>query len=184
MMWDLPISVEINGKNHPIRNKCDFHVVLDVICALNDNELTDEEKVKCALFIFYEDISAIDDFDAAIKEMFRIINGGEEQEENQDQKPQLMDWQHDFSQLAPPISRVLGYDVRTPDKYTHWYSFLGGYMEIGECTFSTIVSIRSKRAKGKKLDKWEEEYIREHRKMVELPQKLTAEEKELLNSEW
>ena len=184
MMWDLPIAVEINGKSHPIRNKCDYRVVLDVICALNDNELAEEEKVKCALFIFYEDISAIDDFDTAIKEMFRIINGGEEQEENQEQRPQLMDWEHDFPQLAPPISRVLGYDVRTPDKYTHWYSFLGGYMEIGECTFSTIVSIRSKRAKGKKLDKWEEEYIREHRKMVELPRKLTAEEEEFLNSDW
>lgn len=184
MMWDLPIAVEINGKSHPIRNKCDYRVVLDVICALNDNELTDEEKVKCALLIFYEDISAIDDFEVAIKEMFRIINSGEEQEENQEQKPALMDWEHDFSQLAPPISRVLGYDVRTPDKYTHWYSFLGGYMEIGECTFSTIVSIRSKRAKGKKLDKWEEEYLREHRKMVELPRKLTAEEKDFLNSDW
>ena len=184
MMWDLPIAVEINGKSHPIRNKCDYRVVLDVICALNDNELTEEEKVKCALFIFYEDISTIENFDTAIKEMFRIINGGEEQEENQEQKPSLMDWEHDFSQLAPPISRVLGYDVRTPQKYTHWYSFLGGYMEIGECTFSTIVSIRSKRAKGKKLDKWEEEYIREHRKMVELPRKLTAEEEEFLNSDW
>ena len=184
MMWDLPIAVEIKGKSHPIRNECDYRVVLDVICALNDNELTDEEKVKCALFIFYENISAIDDFDTAIKEMFQIINGGEEQEKSQEQKPQLMDWEHDFSQLAPPISRVLGYDVRTPNKYTHWYSFLGGYMEIGECTFSTIVSIRSKRAKGKKLDKWEEEYIREHRKMVELPRKLTAEEEEFLNSDW
>ena len=184
MMWDLPIAVEINGRCHPIRNKCDYRVVLDVICALNDNELTDEEKVKCALFIFYEDISAIDDFETAIKEMFCIINGGDEQEEIQNQKTQLMDWEHDFPQLAPPISRVLGYDVRTPDKYTHWYSFLGGYMEIGECTFSTIVSIRSKRAKGKKLDKWEEEYIREHRKMVELPRKLTAEEEEFLNSDW
>ena len=184
MMWDLPIAVEINGKSHPIRNKCDYKVVLDVICALNDNELTDEEKVKCALFIFYEDISAIEDFDTAIKEMFCVINGGEENEESQEQKPQLMDWEHDFPQLAPPISRVLGYDVRTPNKYTHWYSFLGAYMEIGECTFSTIVSIRSKRAKGKKLDKWEEEYIREHRKMVELPKKLTAEEEDFLNSDW
>lgn len=184
MMWDLPIAVEINGKDHPIRNKCDYRVVLDVICALNDNELTDEEKVKCALFIFYEDISAIDDFDTAIKEMFCIINGGEEQEENQEQKPSLMDWEHDFPQLAPPISRVLGYDVRTPNKFTHWYTWLGGYMEIGECNFSTIVSIRSKRAKGKKLDKWEEEYIREHRKMVELPRKLTQEEQEFLDSDW
>ena len=184
MIWDLPIAVEINGRQHPIRNKCDYRVVLDVICALNDSELTDDEKVKCALFIFYEDVSQIDDFDTAIKEMFRIINGGEEQEENHEQKPQLMDWEHDFPQLAPPISRVLGYDVRTPDKFTHWYSFLGGYQEIGECAFATLVSIRSKRAKGKKLEKWEQEFYQEHRKMVDLPKKLTQEEQDFLNSDW
>jgi hypothetical protein len=183
MMWDLPIAVEINGKQHPIRNKCDYRVVLDVICALNDNDLTEEEKVKCALFIFYEDILDIDDFETAIKEMFRIINGGEEQEESQDKKPQLMDWEHDFPVLVAPINRVLGFEIRSVD-YLHWMSLLSAYMEIGECTFSTIVSIRSKRAKGKKLDKWEEEYLREHRKMVELPQKLTAEEQEFLNSDW
>ena len=183
MIWDLPFIVEINGKKHPIRNKCDYRVVLDVICALNDDELTDEEKAKCALFIFYEDVSAIDDFETAMKEMCRIINGGET-DENAEQKPRLMDWQHDFSQLAPPISRVLGYDVRTPDRFTHWYTWLGGYMEIGECAFATLVSIRSKRAKGKKLEKWEQEFYQEHRKMVDLPQKLTTEEQEFLNSDW
>lgn len=183
MMWDLPIFVEINGKQHPIRNKCDYRVVLDVICALNDNELTQEEKVKCALFIFYEDISQIDDFETAIKEMFRIINGGEVEEQANDNKPKLMDWEHDFPVLVAPINRVLGYEVRSVS-YLHFYTFLSAYYEIGECTFSTIVSIRSKKAKGQKLDKWEIDYLREHRKMVELPQKLTAEEEELLNSEW
>lgn len=183
MMWDLPIAVEINGKSHPIRNKCDYRVVLDVICALNDNELTEEEKVKCALFIFYEDISQIDDFETAIKEMFHIINGGEVEEQTNDNKPKLMDWEHDFPVLVAPINRVLNCEIRSVD-YLHWFSLLSAYMEIGECTFSTVVSIRSKRSKGQKLDKWEIEYIREHRKMVELPQKLTAEEEELLNSEW
>ncbi len=184
MIWNLPTAVEINGIKHPIRNKCDYRVVLDVICALNDKELTDEEKLKCALFIFYEDVSKIEDFETATKEMFRIINDGEEEDTTIENKPQLMDWEHDFKQIAPPISRVLGYDVRTPDKYTHWYSFLGGYMEIGECVFATIVSIRSKRSKGQKLEKWELEFLREHRKMIDLPQKLTTEEQELLNSEW
>lgn len=182
-MWDLPITVEISGKQHPIRNKCDYRVVLDVICALNDNELTEEEKVKCALLIFYEDISAINDFETAIKEMFRIINGGDEEEKTNENTPKLMDWEHDFPVLVAPINRVLNCEIRSVD-YLHWFSLLSAYMEIGECTFSTIVSIRSKRAKRQKLDKWEIDYIREHRKMVELPQKLTAEEQELLNSEW
>jgi hypothetical protein len=182
-MWDLPITVKINGVQHPIRNKCDYRIVLDVICALNDQELTDEEKIKCALFIFYEDITKIDDLEIAVKEMFRIINGGEEQEESRDNTPQIMNWEHDFPILVAPINRVLGYEIRSV-LYLHFYTFLSAYYEIGECTFSTIVSIRSKRAKGKKLEKWEEEYLKEHRKMVEIPRKLTAEEQEFLDSDW
>ena len=146
MIWNLPTAVEIDGKEYAITNKCDYRMVLDVICALNDNELDDEQNVKTALYVFYEDIRPCQNLEKAIKEMYKIISYGEEQEENLEQKPRLMDWEHDFPQIAPPVSRILGYDVRTPDKYTHWYTFLGGYMEIGECTFQNVVSIRSKRA--------------------------------------
>ena len=31
MSWNLPISVEIDGTEYAIRNKCDYRVVLDVI---------------------------------------------------------------------------------------------------------------------------------------------------------
>jgi hypothetical protein len=57
-------------------------------------------------------------------------------------------------------------------------------MEIGECTFSNIVSIREKKIKGKKLEKYEQEFYRENRKLIDLPHKLTAEEEEFLNSDW
>lgn len=189
MMWDLPIEVIVDGEIYHITNDCDYRVVLDVICTLNDIEMPIQDRIICALLQFYkeltrENISDCPHIDELHKEMFRIINNGEDPEENQSPNQQLMDWEHDFPQITPPISRVLGYDVRTPNKYTHWYSFLGGYMEIGECTFSTIVSIRQKRAKGQKLEKWELEYLRDHRKMIELPRKITAEEKALLNSEW
>lgn len=182
MMWELPIAVEIDGKEYAIRNKCDYRVVLDTINALNDSELGNQEKLRCALFIFYEDLKGCTDIETAIKEMMFIINNGESDETSNDNKPKLMDWQHDFKQIAPPISRILGYDVRTPDKYTHWYSFLGGYMEIGECTFANIVSIRSKKAKGKKLERWEEEFYRENRSKIDLPVKYTQEEKDFFES--
>ena len=189
MMWDLPTEIQIGEQIYHITKKCDYRVVLDVIIALNDEDMTTEEKVICSLLLFYEELTrenirVCPHLEELQKEMFRIINGGEEEEQTQENKPKLMDWEHDFKNIVPPVSRILGYDVRTPDRYCHFWTFLGAYMEIGECTFSTIVSIRSKRAKGKKLDKWEEEYIREHRKMVELPRKLTAEEEEFLNSDW
>ncbi len=189
MIWDLPIEIKIDDETtYHITKKCDYRVVLDVICALNDNDLTTEEKVICGLLLFYEELTRENirncpHIEQLQKEMFRIINGGEEEEQTQDNKPKLMDWEHDFKILSAPINRVLGFEIRSVD-YLHWFSVLSAYMEIGECTFSTVVSIREKIAKRKKLEKWEIEYIREHKKMIYLPQKLTAEEEELLNSEW
>lgn len=184
MNYSLPYSVNIDGEKINIRNKCDFRVVLDVIEALNDEDLTEQEKIQCALYIFYgEELTKISNYEEAVKQMLIVVNGGEEEAE-QTEKPRLMDWKHDFQQIAPPVSRVLGYDVRTPDRFTHWYTWLGGYMEIGECTFQNVVSIRSKRMKGKKLEKWEEEFYRENRKMIDLPQKLTKEEQDFLDSDW
>ena len=183
-MWSLPISVEIDGTEYAIRNKCDYRVVLDVISALNDEELEMEYRIECALFIFYEDLTGLEDIPTAITEMMKIINLGEETTEEEQNKPQLMDWEHDFKQLAPPISRVLGYSVRDEKKYTHWYDFVGAYMEIGDCTFANIISIRNKRMKGKKLEKYEQEFYKENRKLIDLPNKLTDEEQEWLDSDW
>ena len=74
MMWNLPTAVEIDGKEYAITNKCDYRMVLDVICALNDSELDDEQKLRTALYIFYEDISECTDIEKAIKEVMLNSN--------------------------------------------------------------------------------------------------------------
>lgn len=179
--YNFPLSVK-NGENTLIiREKCDYRMVLDVINALNDDELTDEQKAQCAIVIFYENYEDIQDTEEAMKDMMRIISYDDDLEKNTSNKPQLMDWNNDFKQIAPPISRILGYEVRMPDKYTHWWTFIGAYMEIGECTFATIVSIRSKRAKKQKLEKWEEEFIRENPELFTMKQKFTKEEEEFFS---
>lgn len=178
-IYDLPVAVEIDGQQIKIRENCDYRIVLQCIDALNDDNLTDDQKIVCAIIIFYEDYDLITDNQKAAEEMFRIISYNTP-ESSGSQKQSLMDWQKDFHQLAPPISRIIGYDVRTPGKYTHWWTFVGGYMEIGECTFATIVSIRAKKQKGKKLEKWEEEFYREHYDQINLPTKFTEEEKAFL----
>ena len=183
MIETLPLSVEINGENFAIRNKCDYRVVLDAISALNDVELSEQEKIQCALYVFYEDVENITDYETATKEMMRIINNGEEATQEEQQKPKVMDWEHDFKVLVAPMNKVLSCEIRTIE-YLHWWTFLAGYMELGECLFSNIVSIRKKKMTGKKLEKWEQEFYRENKKLVDLPQNLTEEEKEWLDSDW
>ena len=90
-------------------------------------------------------------------------------------KPTLMDWEQDAPLIIPAINKVLGREIRA-DKYMHWWTFLSAYMEIGECSFTHIINIRDKKAKGKKLEKWELEYIQEHKEIVLLKEKLTEKE--------
>lgn len=193
MEWSLPVSVNIDGKNIKIRKKCDYRVVLDTIDVLNDKELNTECMILCALYIFYDIpkktksletdvLRVITDINKATTEMLKIINLGKEPEEKS--VPRIVDWKHDFPSMVPPINRVLGYSVRDENHYTHWYDFVGAFMEIGESSFTNIVSIRYKKSKGKKLDKWEEEFYRENRELIDLPYNLTPEEEEFLNSDW
>lgn len=188
MIYTLPYTVEIDGKEYKIRNNCDFRVILDVIEALNDNDLDEQTKIKCALFIFFEDgeLERIENFEEAIRQMFLVLNVGEENtsKEKSTEAP-LMNWNKDFSLLAPPVSKVLGYDLRSPEKFTHWWSLVGAYMEIGECTFSNVVSIRKKLREGKKLEKHEIEFYRNNKEMIQLEDtNLTDEEKEFLSEDW
>lgn len=186
---NLPEIVNNNGVELKIREKCDYRIVKKVIRALKDVELKDEARIQCALVIFYENYNEINDTEDALKQMYFIIDCGNQYKDDNtltlsENKPPMMDWDYDWDIIVPELNKVLGYDIRTPGRFTHWWTMIGAYMCIGEGAYNTVIGIRSKRAKGQKLEKWEIEYLREHIKMVELPKKLTAEEEELLYSEW
>lgn len=182
MNYILPECIEIDGVKHPIRNKGDFRVILDVLSALNDENLNEVNRIMCALIIFYEDSKKLKDVQTAADEMMKFINCGTVDES--EETPQIMDWEKDFNLLVAPINKNLGYDVRAESKYTHWWTFMSGYMEIGECAFAEVVSIRKKRMKGKQLESWEKEFYNENRRLIDLPLNLSEEEKELFENGW
>ena len=69
-------------------------------------------------------------------------------------------------------------------EYMHWWTFLSLYQEIGgDCTFAQVVSIRYKKAHGKKLDKQEREWYRKNRKIVDFKQNYTDSDKQMFK-EW
>lgn len=193
MEWDLPKYVELNGMNedneicrvnYKIRNDCDYRIVLDVINALNDSELDEQNRLQCALFIFYDDLSGCADIETAAKEMMKIINCGEEIDKKEPEKPKIMDWEKDFKNIAAPISKALGYSVRDEKNYTHWYDFIGAYYEIGECYWSQVMNIRKKRQEGRPLDETDRKFYREHKKDIDLPMEMSDDEREWLNEDW
>lgn len=172
--WNLPTSLNVGGRNYKIRT--DYRVILDILTAMNDPdifepEMTEEEKqlerALTMLQIFYIDFDTMpsSDWQEASEKACEFIDCGIKDDGKQ--KPRLMDWEQDAPVIVPAVNKVCGKDVRSV-KYMHWWTFFGYYMEIGECTLSTIVSIRDKKRRGKKLEKWEQEFYRNNKKLVDL----------------
>ena len=176
MIYELPYSLEVNGIEHPIRT--DFRDIMRVLYAMNDPNLEDNEKAYICLYIIYEDFDEIDskDYEAAFKAASNFIDCGEKESEEAPKKSSI-DFEQDERLLISAVNRVAGCEVRSLE-YLHWWTFMGYFMEIGECTYSTVLSIRSKKNKGKRLEKWEQEFWNNNRDICEIKEKLSDKEKE------
>lgn len=170
MIGVLPTSLSVDGKDYPINS--DYRIALLIFEAYNDNELTQQGKSRVCIECLYKEIPS--NHSEALKQAVWFLDGGNIPKSKQLPK-KLMDWKQDESIIFPAVNKVAGYETRTVD-YLHWWTFLGLFNEIGEGLFSQVMNIRSKKAKGKKLEKWEKEFYREHQEMIDLKDKLTAEE--------
>ena len=92
----------------------------------------------------------------------------------------MLDWEQDGHIIFPALNKVAGAETRTVD-YMHWWTFLGLFNELGDGLFTQVMSIRTKKAKHKKLDKTERDFYSEHKELIDLKPKLTAEDKEELD---
>ena len=183
--WEFPTSLNIGGADYEIRT--DYRAVLDLLTALNDEELTDADpqieaymKSRVILEIMFPQCDDIPE-EYMLEALDRVVEFIDMGITEDSKKPKTMDWEQDAPILIPAINKVLNTEIRA-QKYIHWWTFLGAYMEIGESLFSNIVLIRQKKAKGKKLDKWEQDFYKENKSLIDFKQKnqRSNEEKELL----
>lgn len=184
-VWSFPTSLNIGGVEYEIRT--DYRVVLDLLMALNDPELSDSDNKMSAymqsrviLEIMIPDCDNIpqEHIQEALDKVAEFIDMGIGDDSK---KPKTMDWEQDAPIIIPAINKVLNKEIRA-EKYMHWWTFLGAYMEIGEGLFSNIIHIRQKKAKGKKLEKWEQDFYKENKSLIDFQhkEKRSNEEKEML----
>lgn len=172
--WGLPTSAVIGKREYAIH--ADYRDVLDIIRRLDDVDEPEFLRWSIALALFYEGGEALPaaDLPEAMKYLVRFINGGRT-DEGARPGPKLLDWQQDAPAIVADVNKVAGCEVRALP-FLHWWTFLAWFGGIGEGQLSTRVSIRDKLRRGKKLEKWEQEYYRDHRAEVELERRYSAEE--------
>ena len=84
------------------------------------------------------------------------------------------------------VNHIAGKELRAVP-YCLWWTFLGYFNEIQEGLFSTVLGIRSKKARHKKLDDWEKDYYSRNKDLIDIQEPLTKEEKaykEALNAQF
>jgi len=163
MMCELLEAIEIGGKKYRIN--ADFRNILRIFEAFNDNELTEYEKMIVCIQRLYCEKLPKNILEEAIKKAYWFCDGGDIPK-SEPENFKTLDWAHDASIIFPAVSRAAGVVQIRAVPFLHWWTFLGLFGEIGDGLFSTVMHIRQKLAKRKKLEKWEQEFYEKNKSLV------------------
>lgn len=180
MIGLLPKTVEFNDHEWNIRS--DYRDILLIFQAYNDPELNDYEKTVITLQVFYKEWEEIPDnmYEEALNKAAWFMDGGEDISDNRKQGKKVVDWEQDEKIIFSAINKVAGKEVRNLE-YMHWWTFLGYFNEIGDGLLSTVINIRSKKNSGKKLEKYEQEFYRKNKELINIKNKISNSDKKDLD---
>lgn len=172
-LWSLPRTAKIGGKVYGIN--ADFRDVLEILGYLNDQSRPDHLRWRIAVGLFFDGDIPPENMAEAMDFLSDFISY-----ESRDEKPgpKLLDWEQDAHMIIGDVNKVAGTEIRALP-FVHWWTFLSYFYGIGEGQLSTVVSIRSKKRKGKKLDDWEREFYKENKSRVDFRKQETPEDKAL-----
>lgn len=162
--WELPESLRVGQREWLIRS--DFRCALDCMVVLEADELDDAEKADFVcqiIFPDYEEIYMAGLFQEAVSAAFSFLDGGRPKasgEQQTESKGKIVSWSEDAVMIFDAINKGRNMDIRREN--VHWWTFLGYYMEIGESLFSSVISLRQKIRDGKKLEKYEKEFVQKN----------------------
>lgn len=187
-MYELSTTVMVDDREYAIRNRGDYRLITEVIAACKDPELNDIEKTATALILFYEGVDTYEDvlnefetqdlMQKAVEALENFLSCDNRYENISTTNTKLIDWEQDEKLIVAGINPLLGngMDVREIP-YMHWWTLVSYFMSIKHGPLPMVVSVRDKIVKGKKLDKLEQQFRREHPEYFKWRNQKTYEEK-------
>ena len=158
-MLTLPNSIKLGEKEYSIRS--DYRAGIRLMQMFEDPELTDSEKLFIAMKVIFKNAVIPGVYlQEALEKTVWFLNGGEpNQTSSSGSQRRLYSWNHDLRFTIAVVDRSVGFSVRGK-AFFHWWDFLSAFSEVGESSFTTIVSQRLLKQKGKQtesdIDWWAE----------------------------
>ena len=167
MIGKLPQTLKVCDKTYAIRS--DFRDILTIIMAYNDKDLSDREKVFVCLSRIFKDVGSLPKNEKTYVEALKAATEFIECRMSSDKpSPKVVNWEKDEQLIFPAINKVAGVEVRAVP-YLHWWTFLGYFQAIDrDDLWGVILTIRQKKATGKKLEKYEKEFLSANRELCSI----------------
>ncbi len=161
---DLPVTLLINNTEYPIRS--DYKTSLRIVTALEDNELTPQEKQMIILANLYSVSVGVDDVAEALQAAQLFLNGGKEYAE--ENSPRVVSFEKDAALIYAAFRQTHGIDLSTAN--FHWWQFLALMQGLdNESNFRQLVGLRLRVHSGK-ASKEEREAAEELGEVFDIPE--------------
>lgn len=168
-LWFLPKSLHVGGEEYGIH--ADFRDILEIFSYFQEESLPEFVRWQITLRLFYDRPVPQAHQREAMEKMADFISCGQKAAPG----PALVHWEKDAGMIIADINRTASQEIRAVP-FVHWWTFLAWFHGIGEGQFSTVIGIRDKLRRGKKLEDWELEYYRANKERVDLPKTITPEQ--------
>lgn len=167
--------------------RTDFRIGIQIRLALEDNELTEQEKIGVSLDLLFG--NGKPPIETALNALLWYLKCGKEEvtesedeadgrEEAEELQPQRnFSFDVDDVRIYTAFRKAYGIDLKTAR--IHWFDFIGLMNDLGECAFTSVVDIR-----GKDISKLPKQQRNEYLKLKNkyaLPQIYTEEEEAAIN---
>lgn len=131
--------------------RTDFRIYIQIVQCLSDEELSEEEKISTALWLLYG--MSQPPLKIAYDGLIWYLNFTSEPFENDTQKRKkstldepCMSFDIDSSRIYTAFKRYYNIDLKST--YIHWVDFLYMLKDLGECAYTSVIDIRSKKLVG------------------------------------
>lgn len=163
---ELPKKIKVNENIYDINY--DYKSIINILLALEDEELTNNEKIYIMIKNLYIDEIPENDMEEAIEKAIKFIDLGKESDDsNHKSDARTYSFEKDASYIFSGINQTHHIDLEEK-KNLHWWKFMSMFMDMSpDCMFGELIYYRKRKAEGK-LNKEERKQYEKIKDIVDL----------------
>lgn len=164
----------------------DFDIGIQIMQALENEELTQQERISTALSLLFiteeGNPLSIPDINTAMDGLKWFLTGWYHDNKNKDDKTKVTDYDIDQWRIYSAFRQHYGINLQTDS--LHFWEFMGLLTTLPECAYTRVIDIRSRKI-NPKMSAEEKNALKEAKKIYALDaieEELTDDEKEAVEA--